>query len=157
MSQIREIIEKRKNFKKENIEVLISIVTEIIYKNPRTYLDGNTILSYLFPLIEENEREKIVRKVFTKLSGILNSGYFEIWFQRATLKEKLLNITYNEEICKLVNGEDIKLWNVDWIEDEEIKNIFKKMKIVNQVRKEGMPQKISSDEVKVFDNIYNKI
>ena len=157
ISQIREIIEKKKDFSKENVEVLISIITEIIYKNPRTYLDGNTILSYLFPLIEENEREKIVKKVFTKLSGILNSGYFEIWFQRATLKEKLLNITYNEEVCKLVSGEDIKLWNVDWIEDEEIKNIFKKMKIVNQVRKEGMPQKISSDEVKVFDNIYNKI
>ena len=156
ISQIREIIEKKKDFSKENIEVLISIVTEIIYKNPRTYLDGNTILSYLFPLIKEKEREKIVKKVFSKLSGILNSGYFEIWFQRATLKEKLLNITYNEEICKLVNGEDIKLWNVDWIADEEIKNIFKKMKIVNQDRKKEMPQKISNEEVKIFDR-YNEI
>lgn len=110
----------------------------------------------MFPLIEENEREKIVKKVFTKLSGILNSGYFEIWFQRATLKEELLDISYNEEICQLVNGKKIKLWNVDWIADEEIKNIFKKMKIVNQDRKKEMPQKISNEEVKIFDR-YNEI
>ena len=109
ISQIREIIEKKKDFSKENVEVLISVITEIIYKNPRTYLDGNTILSYLFPLIKEKERKEIIEKVFKKLSKILNSGYFEIWFQRATLKEKLLNITYNEEICKLVNGKKIKL------------------------------------------------
>ena len=110
----------------------------------------------MFPLIEENEREKIVKKVFTKLRGILNSGYFEIWFQRATLKEELLDISYNEEICQLVNGKKIKLWNVDWIADEEIKNILKKMKIVNQDRKKEMPQKISNEEVKIFDR-YNEI
>ena len=156
ISQIREIIEKKKDFSKENIDILISIVTEIIYKNPRTYLEGNTILSYLFPLIEENEREKIVKKVFTKLSGILNSGYFEIWFQRATLKEELLDISYNEEICQLVNGKKIKLWNVEWIASKKIKNILKKVKIINQVRKGEMPQKISSEEVKIFDS-YNEV
>ncbi|WP_338984847.1 RNA-directed DNA polymerase [Fusobacterium nucleatum] len=156
ISQIREIIEKKKDFSKENVEVLISIITEIIYKNPRTYLDGNTILSYLFPLIKEKERKEIIEKVFKKLSKILNSGYFEIWFQRATLKEKLLNITYNEEICKLVNGKKIKLWNVEWIASKKIKDILKKVKIINQVRKEEMPQKISNEEVKIFDR-YNEI
>ena len=156
ISQIREVIEKKKDFSKENVEVLISIITEIIYKNPRTYLDGNTILSYLFPLIKEKERKEIIEKVFKKLSKILNSGYFEIWFQKATLKEKLLNITYNEEICKLVNGKKIKLWNVEWIASKKIKNILKKVKIINQVRKEEMPQKISNEEVKIFDR-YNEI
>ena len=156
ISQIREIIEKKKDFSKENVEVLISVITEIIYKNPRTYLDGNTILSYLFPLIKEKERKEIIEKVFKKLSKILNSGYFEIWFQRATLKEKLLNITYNEEICKLVNGKKIKLWNVEWIASKKIKDILKKVKIINQVRKEEMPQKISNEEVKIFDR-YNEI
>ena len=110
----------------------------------------------MFPLIEENEREKIVKKVFTKLSEILNSGYFEIWFQRATLKEELLDISYNEEICQLVNGKKIKLWNVEWIASKKIKNILKKVKIINQVRKEEMPQKISSEEVKIFDS-YNEV
>ena len=92
ISQIREKIEKRKNFSRENVEVLISIVTEIIYKNPRTYLEGSAILNYLFPLINTEERKEIIEKVFDKLSKVLNSGYFEIWFQRATLKEETLDI-----------------------------------------------------------------
>lgn len=72
------------------------------------------------------------------------------------MKEKLLNITYNEEICKLVNGKKIKLWNVEWIASKKIKDILKKVKIINQVRKEEMPQKISNEEVKIFDR-YNEI
>ena len=154
ISQIREKIEKRKNFSRENVEVLISIVTEIIYKNPRTYLEGSAILNYLFPLINTEERKEIIEKVFDKLSKVLNSGYFEIWFQRATLKEETLDINYSEEICKLVNNEEIKLWNIEWIASKKIKNIFKKVRIINQERKEQMLQKISSDEVEVFDSYH---
>ena len=54
-------------------------------------------------------REKIVKKVFTKLSGILNSGYFEIWFQRATLKEELLDIEKYKEIYDKVLKDKKKL------------------------------------------------
>lgn len=152
ITQIREKIEKMKNFSKENIEVLISLVTEIIYKNPRVYIEGNAILSYLFPQIEDkNKRKEIIEKVFNKLKRILNSGYFEIWFQRATLKESGIDIEYNENICKLVNKETINLWNIDWISSKKIKNIFKKVKIVNQEEKNKMPQKINKDEIKIFD------
>ena len=156
ISLIREIMEKKKNLNKENIEVLISIVTEIIYVNPEVYPVGSAILSYLFPLVEEETRSELITKVFNKLKKVLNSGYFEIWFQRATLKEELLNISYNEKICKLVNNKKIKLWNIEWITSNKIKNIFNKIKIVNQKRKEEMPQKISKEEVKIFDR-YNEI
>ena len=149
-------MEKKKNLNKENIEVLISIVTEIIYVNPEVYPVGSAILSYLFPLVEEETRSELITKVFNKLKKVLNSGYFEIWFQRATLKEELLNISYNEKICKLVNNKKIKLWNIEWITSNKIKNIFNKIKIVNQKRKEEMPQKISKEEVKIFDR-YNEI
>lgn len=139
------------SIKKDNIEVLISIVTEIIYKNPRVYVEGNAILSYLFPQIEdESKRKEIIKKVFNKLKRILNSGYFEIWFQRATLKENELNIEFNENICKLVNNETVELWNISWISTNEIKNIFKRTKIINQDEKDNMPQKIAKEEIKIF-------
>ena len=73
ISQMREIIEKKKDFSKENVEVLISIITEIIYKNPRTYLDGNTILSYLFPLIKEKERKESMKNFIKKFSTMVLS------------------------------------------------------------------------------------
>lgn len=155
ITKIRETMEKRSDFSKDNIEVLISIVTEIIYTNPRIYVEGNAILSYLFPLIEdENKRKEIIKKVFKKLKRILNSGYFEIWFQRATLKENELNIEYNENICKLVNNEAVELWNISWISTNKIKNIFKRTKIINQDEKDNMPQKIDKEEIKIFDE-YN--
>lgn len=151
ITKIREKMEKRSDFSKDNIEVLISIVTEIIYKNPRVYVEGNAILSYLFPQIEdESKRKEIIKKVFNKLKRILNSGYFEIWFQRATLKENELNIEFNENICKLVNNETVELWNISWISTNEIKNIFKRTKIINQDEKDNMPQKIAKEEIKIF-------
>lgn len=152
ITQIREKIEKRKDFSNENIEALISLITEIIYKNPRIYIEGNAILSYLFPQIEgKGKRRKIIEKVFNKLKRILNSGYFEIWFQRATLKEYELNIEYNENICKLVNNEKINLWNISWISSKKIKKIFEKVKIINQDEKEKMPQKIDKKEIQIFN------
>lgn len=152
MTQIREKIGKMKNFSKENISVLISIVSEIIYRNPKVYIEGNTILNYLFLQIKDDvERKNIIMKVFKKLKKILNSGYFEIWFQRATLSEKGLNINYNENICKLVNEDKITLWNIEWINSNKIKNIFKKIKIVNKDEKEKMPQKIDNKEIQIFD------
>ena len=152
ITQIREKIEKKNNFSKDNIEVLISIVTEIIYKNPRVYVEGNAILSYLFPQIEDkSKRKEIIEKVFNKLKRVLNSGYFEIWFQRATLKENGLNIEYNEDICKLVNNETIELWNINWVSSNKIKNIFKRIKIVNQDEKDNMPLKINREEIKIFN------
>lgn len=156
ITKIREKMEKKNNFSKDNIEVLISIVIEIIYKNPRVYVEGNAILSYLFPQIEDkSKRKEIIEKVFNKLKKVLNSGYFEIWFQRATLKESELNIEYNEDICKLVNNEAIKLWNISWIGSNKIKKIFEKIKIINQDEKEGMPQKIDKEEIKIFDEYNN--
>ncbi len=152
ITQIREKIEKKNNFSKDNIEVLISIVTEIIYKNPRVYVEGNAILSYLLPQIEDkSKRKEIIEKVFNKLKRVLNSGYFEIWFQRATLKENGLNIEYNEDICKLVNNETIELWNINWVSSNKIKNIFKRIKIVNQDEKDNMPLKINREEIKIFN------
>lgn len=155
ITQIRKKIEKRSDFSKDNIEVLIGIVTEIIYKNPRVYVEGNAILSYLFPQIEDKiKRKEIIKKVFNKLKKILNSGYFEIWFQRATLKENELNIEYNENICKLVDNEAIELWNISWIGSNKIKKIFERTKIINQDKKDNMPQKIDKEEIKIFDE-YN--
>ena len=131
---------------------MISIITEIIYKNPKIYVEGNAILSYLFPHIkDEVKRREIIKKVFKKLKRILNSGYFEIWFQRATLKESRLDIEYNENICKLVNSEIIKLWNIEWISSNRIKKIFEKTKIINQDTKNNMPQKIDGEEIKIFN------
>lgn len=152
MTKIREKIEKMKNFSKENIEVLISLVTEIIYKNPRIYIEGNAILSYLFLQIEDEiQRKNIIKKVFKKLKKILNSGYFEIWFQRATIKETGLDIEYEENICKLVEGNSINLWNIDWIDDKGIKKIFEDIKIINEEEKEKMPKKIDKSEIQIFD------
>lgn len=152
MTKIREKIEKMKNFSKENIEVLISLVTEIIYKNPRIYIEGNAILSSLFLQIEnEIQRKNIIKKVFKKLKKILNSGYFEIWFQRATIKENELDIEYEENICKLVEGNSINLWNIDWISDKGVKKIFEDVKIINEEEKEKMPKKIDKSEIQIFD------
>ena len=152
LSHIRRKIENMKKFKNYRIESIISIITEIIYKNPSSYIEGSAILSYLLPNIEVDYRNKIIEKIFLKLDKILNSGYFEIWFQRAIINYGIDKIDFNENICKLVLEEkDIKLWNMDWITNKKIKKILDTVKIIDETIKNDIPNKISNEEIKVFD------
>jgi hypothetical protein len=152
---IKPIVSKRKNFNKnENIEVLISIIVDIAYYNPRTYSISNTILSKLFNLIEDEEEAiKIITKVIEKFKFIPNTGHMQIWLQRAIIKTKYTDLEFCEKICKLVNGDNIALWNNDWL-DEEIINIFNQ----NSILDEGLLSRISpiikDDEVLMFNELY---
>jgi len=141
-------------WKKENIKVLISIITQISYENSKSYNIVAAILSKLFKQLEELDREEIINKVLKKLKLVLNVGYFEIWLQRAIIKEKV-NIEFEEKICKIVASGEGTLWNNDWIASKKIKNILNQNSIVNQKLLNETNEVISSKEVDVFKKLQN--
>lgn len=137
--------------RKENINVLISIVVDIAYHNPRTYSISVAILSKLFSLIDNKSKiSSIIEKVITKFNSIPNTGHMQIWLQRAIIKLETENITFDENICKLVNNEDIELWNNDWLNTKIIK-IFKDNPIINQEKIENIDEVINNEEVLLFN------
>lgn len=141
----------------ENIYVLISIVTDIAYHNPRTYSISSAILSRLFCLIKDNNEALLaIDKVFNKIRKIPNTGHMQIWLQRAVIKIKSINTSsFEENICKLVNGEKVSLWNNEWLPKKKyVDGIFKKIPIINDDEIEKLEYVIKDKEVLLFINTY---
>jgi hypothetical protein len=147
---------KEKYFaKRENISVLISIVVDIAYHNPRTYSISIAILSKLFSLINDKEKLlNIIKKILKKFNNIPNTGHMQIWLQRAIIKT--CKPKFNEKICKLVNGNNIKLWDNTWLDSNTI-NIFEKNSIIDKKTLNHISNIIDKKEVLLFGvDPYNK-
>jgi len=145
---------KKTNFiEKENIIVLLSIISDIAFLNPKTYAISSAIISQLIQFIEEDKQKVFIKRMMNKFSTIPNTGYMQIWMQRATRKyqkdfeESLYD--FEEPICKLVNGEDIKLWNNKWV-NEDVNEIFNTNSIIDNEIIKNLPFVIKWNEVLLF-------
>lgn len=141
---------KEKFKKKENLEVLISIVTDIAYSNPRTYSIAMAFLSKLFDLLDDiNKVECIVNKISKKFETIPNTGHMKIWLQRAIIKSDI-DIEFREDICQVISGcTTISLWKNDWL-PPKYKKIIEDNSIYDEVEFNNMDTIINIDEVKIF-------
>lgn len=153
MIQFLKRIEKSKKLK--NVEVLISILTDIAYKNPRIYPVFSAILSHLLDFIKDNAFE-ITQKILDKFKGIPNTSHLNIWLQRLTLKTKW-DLEFPEELCKQVtetinnDKSSIEIWKTGWIKNKALKNIIKDTSIINKKELEEMSLKITSKEIDIFN------
>ncbi|WP_462351492.1 RNA-directed DNA polymerase [Fusobacterium varium] len=150
LNEIQQKIISSKGFPKGNKIALISIVTDIAYRNPRTYPVISAILSKLFSLIKnEEERNQIVKNVFNKLISLPNTEYFNIWFQRAIIKYEDI-IDFKGNLCKIISGKDEKLWNSEWIGSARIKKIMEKNEFINRELLNEIEPIIKTEEIEVF-------
>lgn len=129
---------------------LIAIIIDIAYRNPRTYAICAAILSKLMSFMESAKDKTIVaEKIKTKFAKIPNIGQMQIWIQRVTLPIAA-NITYDEPICKLVAGDNVALWNVNWISSNDLKKALDVTKVVDQEVLNALEPVILTDEVDMF-------
>ena len=133
----------------ENLNVLVSIITDIALKNPRTYSVASAILSNLISsLREDSEKLSIIKKIRKRFEKIPNTGHLELWLQRITWK--LDNeIKYNENLCNIVSGKDITIWNSDWLKDS-LKEIMKPEKIIDSEMLDKTTPVIEVAEIELF-------
>lgn len=132
----------------ENIKVLISILIDIAYKNPRTYPIISAILSKLLSLLSELQQNEILSMITKKFEKIPNTGHLKIWLQRITVKINRSR-NYDEPLCKKVNDPTIKLWNSDWL-DEKISNLIDWEEIVNEITIAKIDRIIKKYEIALF-------
>jgi len=148
--------DKKKRFKEnENIVVLLSIVVDIAFLNPKAYAISSAIISQLIEYIEEDKRRNLIIKMVKKFSSIPNTGHMQIWLQRAIrqFQEDFTTSLYDfdEPICKLADGEDIELWNNIWLQDD-VKKIFDDNSIIDKEIIDNLPFVIKWDEVALFSD-----
>jgi len=138
---------------KQNIEVLMSILVDIMYKNPRTYPISTAILSKLLSLIDEpSQRENILLAIYAKFEKIPNTGHIKIWLQRLTIKIDRLRV-YEEDLCKKVNDVSIQIWNSDWL-NNSLQTLIATTPIISEQVIQDIEVVIDSEEVQLFQNDY---
>ncbi|AFY74933.1 Reverse transcriptase (RNA-dependent DNA polymerase) [Synechococcus sp. PCC 7502] len=140
------------NKERDDIIVMISILVDIMLKNPRTYPIGAGILSKLISLIKPIDKQvEILKTIIYRFQKLPNIGYLEIWIQRIALKIDK-EITFGELLCKKLNNKNsnISLWNSDWIANNKLKKIINDQLIVNEKTVENMSKVVKGNEVKLF-------
>ena len=133
----------------QNINVLISILTDIAFKNPRTYPITAAILSELLLFYKEDEdRDKILKKIKDRFNLIPNTGHLQIWMQRITLKIDRTE-EYSERLCQRVNDKSVLIWNSNWLTND-LKDIIDNANITDEGVIEKLTPSIKKEEVQLF-------
>jgi len=130
---------------------LISLVVDIAFHNPKTQPTTMAILSKLLSLLAtQKEKKSIVSKVLKKFDSVPNTGYLEIWLQRATLHSDT-GQTFKEPLCKLADGNTETIWNSSWISSASLKRAVKAKTIVKREKMKELPEVIKPSEVQLFE------
>ncbi|MFK8282409.1 RNA-directed DNA polymerase [Capnocytophaga cynodegmi] len=153
MIALTKFLEERiypiKIFREENSKVLVSILVDIAFKNPRTYPVVTAILSKILSLeVNSNIVKQILNSIEKKFDKLPNVGHLQIWLQRLTIhqeKEK----KYQETLCQKLIDNNIEIWNFNWVNDD-IKDIVNSTPIIDQQRIDKMEKVIEPNEVKIF-------
>jgi RNA-directed DNA polymerase len=150
---------KRINALKEinqNINVLVSILVDIMFKNPRVYPIASAILSKLLSLLSDNSlKNEILGLIYQRFEKIPNTGHIKIWLQRITIKLDRQR-HYTEKLCEKVNDVAIQIWNSDWIENN-LKTIIETMPIIDESIIAEIDEVITIDEVQLFKTEYGDV
>ena len=137
-------------FQEENSKVLVSILVDIAFKNPRTYPVITAILSKILSLEIKNETvTEILNSIENKFDKIPNVGHLQIWLQRLTIKSDR-NKNYTETLCKKVVDNSTNIWNLSWLTNQTIKDDILNNPIINEENINEIEQVIEPNEVKIF-------
>ncbi len=134
----------------DDLEVQVAIATDIAVVSPLAFPAIAGILSHLISLGPKERKEELWGKVHRKMSRVPYNGYLEIWLQRVT-KPKAVGIEFssNEPICRIVNGEELSLWENGWISSADLKAALDVSQIVVKEASE-ISEVIKPEEVELF-------
>lgn len=139
---------------KQNIRVLVSILVDIMYKNPRTYPIASAILSKLLSLIPETDKKnEILDLISQRFEKIPNTGHIKIWLQRLTIKFDRQK-QYSEKLCEKVNNPTLPIWNSDWLEND-LKTLIETTPIIDETVIANIDVVIAKEEVELFKTEYD--
>lgn len=141
LHEFHKAIKPEMVLKEHNYKVLVSILIDIAYNNPRSYRSVcYCIGKIMLNIPDTDEKLRIYESIKNKFKRIPNAGYMQVWLQRMTLK---LNdeAEYDEKLCKLVSGDDnASIWNSEWIKNQKILEVIKNNNVINKDTIANMPE-----------------
>jgi len=151
--------EDKEKEKKEikNPEVLISILINLAYNNPRLYPLITGSISYLITKIENTESQKeIITKIKNKFNQLPNTDYLDVWLQRLTLKIDV-DINYSGKLCKKVIDNSATVWNSEWL-NNKYKKIVDETSIIDNEKIENLEinfSKLETIQLGDYDKLFS--
>jgi len=142
-----EKLNKKKKIN-ENIHVLVSLISNIAFKNPRVYPVATAIISKLINGFTGEEKKKIIQRIQTRFNKLPNTGHLQIWLQRLTIKIDD-SIKYEEKLCKKVDSHDVVLFCSEWLKDD-FKNSINDCVIIDRDKIDKLDSIIGTKEVALF-------
>ncbi|ATD65579.1 RNA-directed DNA polymerase [Neisseria weixii] len=133
-----------------NLEQLVSIVTDIAYHNPKVIPVCCAIISKLLNRLDDHGA--MAKLVHQKLSRMPNSGFTQIWLQRM-LKADLNTYLFSEKMCDL---KQISLWNNKWVKESKMLDVLNNTLIFQQDEFDKLESIIPNEEIDIFNlDIFN--
>lgn len=139
----------------ENPEVLISLLVNLAYNNPRLFVLVSASLSFLIPKMDDIQAQKeLLVKIKNKFSQLPNTNYLNIWLQRITLKVDA-TMSYPDKLCEKVIDPNFVVWNSDWL-NTKIRKLIEKTDIVKRDVVESIEIPFTKEETEQFGE-YDKL
>ncbi|WP_220492686.1 RNA-directed DNA polymerase [Shewanella sp. SG41-3] len=150
LAKLSKKLETKKTLK-ENPRVIVSIITDIMINNPRTFASCALVLSKALKFIDNSaEKLELLKKIRHKFKPILGTGVLDIWLQRISYSIQP-DIEFNEPLCNITaNVQGINIWESDWITDNNFKTNCLSTSIINRDTLAKCDAEISEDEVVLF-------
>jgi hypothetical protein len=127
-------------------DVLISILINLAYNNPRLYPLVTGSISYLITKIIDVEYQKdIIYKIHDKFKQLPNTNYLDVWLQRLTLKIDV-DIIYTGKLCEKVIDNSASVWNSDWL-NPKIKKLIENAPIIDSGKINDLQISFSKAEI----------
>lgn len=139
---------------RDNLSVLISIVVDLAYNNPSTYSFCVAIISKILICVSNNnEKIKFIKRINEKFKKLPNTGFMDIWLQRISLKIDL-DMEYSDKLCKVVQNDNIPLWDSTWL-NNSLKHLIDDCKLINKKKINKLSSIITQNEIDVFKIKYD--
>lgn len=129
---------------------LISIAVDIGFHSPRCFPVCSAIISQLLArLPSKSEKLIALERVRRKLAQLPNNGHLEVWQQRLSYHFNP-KVSYDEHLCKLVEGKAADLWSNKWITSSALKVALDPSKIVNRKALDSLEPLVKRAEFSLF-------
>lgn len=138
--------------KEDSSMVLVSILVDIAYNNPRTYSSVIVCLGKILSLEPNKAKvDEIYSLINKKFENKPNIGYWKVWVQRLTIKEHRKDeLDSGEKLCQIAaDNPDAHLWNISWLK-EEYQQIIQENGIFNESVYEAITEIPEKSEASVF-------
>lgn len=152
LAKINKRLERMSSIKEE-VRPIVSIISDLMINNPRTFSSCALVLSNVLKFVDDEEKLELLKQIKDKFKPILGTGILDIWLQRISYHINR-DIEYKETLCSIVSGVHDRphehVWNSEWISDNNFKNSIMATSFVDDDKLQACEPIIPEEEVTLF-------